>query len=86
MKTRDEDFVSDLFVASTHSYILIFTNRGRIYWLKVHELPEVGPNARGKAIVNLLPVDASSNAPVYDERLSRDVRRFAGGEKRDGQR
>jgi DNA gyrase subunit A len=54
MKTRDEDFVSDLFIASTHSYILIFTNRGRIYWLKVHEIPDVGPQGKGKAIVNLV--------------------------------
>src|SRR5512139_1118795 len=54
MKTRDEDFVSDLFIASTHSYILIFTNLGRIYWLKVHEVPDVGPQGKGKAIVNLV--------------------------------
>jgi len=54
MKTRDEDFVSDLFVASTHSYIMIFTNLGRIYWLKVHEIPDVGPQGKGKAIVNLV--------------------------------
>ncbi len=54
MKTRDEDFVSDLFIASTHSYILIFTDRGRIYWLKVHEVPDVGPQGKGKAVVNLV--------------------------------
>jgi DNA gyrase subunit A len=54
MRTRDEDFVSDLFIASTHSYILIFTNRGRIYWLKVHEVPDVGPQGKGKAIINLV--------------------------------
>jgi DNA gyrase subunit A len=54
MKTRDEDFVSDLFIASTHSYILIFSDRGRIYWLKVHEIPDVGPQGKGKAIVNLV--------------------------------
>jgi DNA gyrase subunit A len=54
MKTRDEDFVDNLFVASTHSYILIFTDRGRIYWLKVHEVPDVGPQGKGKAIVNLV--------------------------------
>jgi DNA gyrase subunit A len=58
MKTRDEDFVSDLFIASTHSYILIFTNRGRIYWLKVHEVPDVGPHGKGKAIVNLVSLQA----------------------------
>ncbi len=54
MKTRDEDFVSNLFIASTHSYILIFSDRGRAYWLKVHEIPDVGPGGKGKAIVNLV--------------------------------
>ncbi len=54
MKTRDEDFVSDLFIASTHSYILIFTDRGRIYWLKVHEIPDVSRQGKGKAVVNLI--------------------------------
>jgi DNA gyrase subunit A len=58
MRTRDEDFVSDLFIASTHSYILIFTNRGRIYWLKVHEVPDVGPQGKGKAIVNLVSLQS----------------------------
>ena len=53
MRTREEDFVSHLFVASTHAYILIFTDRGRAYWLKVHEIPDVGPGGKGKAIVNL---------------------------------
>src|SRR5205823_8059720 len=42
MKTRDEDFVEHLFIASTHAYILIFTNTGRVYWLKVYEIPDVG--------------------------------------------
>ncbi len=54
MKTRDEDFVSNLFIARTHSYILIFTDRGRVYWLKVHAIPDVGPGGKGKAIVNLV--------------------------------
>jgi len=54
MRTKDEDFVDQLFIASTHSYILIFTDRGRVYWLKVHEIPEVGPQGRGKAVVNLV--------------------------------
>jgi len=54
MKTKEEDFVENLFVASTHSYVLIFTNRGRLYWLKVHEIPDVGPQAKGKAVVNLV--------------------------------
>ena len=54
MRPKEEDFVENLFIASTHSYILIFTNRGKVYWLKVHEIPQGGRAARGKAIVNLL--------------------------------
>ena len=54
MRTKDEDFVDNLFIASTHSYILIFTDRGRVHWLKVHEIPEVGPQGKGKAVVNLV--------------------------------
>jgi DNA gyrase subunit A len=54
MDTRDEDFVRHLFVASTHAYLLFFTNRGRVHWLKVHELPQLGRAAKGKAIVNVL--------------------------------
>src|SRR4051812_39250068 len=58
MRTREEDFVSHLFVASTHAYIMIFTDRGRAYWLKVHEIPDVGPDSRGKAIANLVSMEA----------------------------
>ena len=54
MRPKEEDFVESLFIASTHSHILIFTNRGKVYWLKVHEIPQGGRAARGKAIVNLL--------------------------------
>jgi DNA gyrase subunit A len=54
MRTREEDFVSHLFVASSHAYIMIFSDRGRAYWLKVHEIPDVGPDGRGKAIANLV--------------------------------
>ena len=54
MRTREEDFLTQLFVASTHAYILIFSDRGRVYWLKVHEIPDVGPAGRGKAIANLV--------------------------------
>ena len=57
MRTRDEDFLTQLFVASTHAYILIFSDRGRVYWLKVHEIPDVGPAGRGKAIANLVHMD-----------------------------
>jgi DNA gyrase subunit A len=51
---RDEDFIERLFVASTHSYLLVFTDKGKVYWLKVHEIPQAGRAARGKPIVNLL--------------------------------
>src|SRR5246500_4074771 len=54
MKTRDEDFVSHLFIASTHAYILIFTNNGRVYWLKVYEIPDVSAAGKGKHIGNLV--------------------------------
>jgi DNA gyrase subunit A len=54
MRTREEDFVDQLFIASTHSYLLIFTDRGRVYWLKVHTIPNVGTAGKGKAIVNLV--------------------------------
>jgi DNA gyrase subunit A len=64
MATREEDFVDHVFVASTHSYLLIFTNRGQVYWLKVYEIPDVGTAARGKAIVNL--VNLSKDEKIAD--------------------
>jgi DNA gyrase subunit A len=60
--TKEEDVVEHLFVASTHAYILAFTSRGRIHWIKVYDLPQLGPATRGKAIVNLLDLSP-------DERL-----------------
>jgi len=54
MTTKEEDFVEHLFVASTHSYILFFTDAGKVFWLKVHEIPQAGRMSRGKAIINLL--------------------------------
>src|SRR3989441_7290621 len=54
--TREEDFVEHLLVSSTHSFLLFFTTIGRVYWVKVHELPQGGRTAKGKAIVNLLPL------------------------------
>ncbi|MBW1765699.1 MAG: DNA gyrase subunit A [Deltaproteobacteria bacterium] len=54
VKPKAEDFVEMLFVASSHDYLLFFTNKGRVYWKKVHEIPEAGRMSRGKAIVNLL--------------------------------
>ena len=58
MRTRDEDFLTHLFVASTHSYILIFSDRGRVYWLKVYTIPDVGPSGRGKSIANLVSMES----------------------------
>jgi len=54
MKTRDEDFVSQLIIDSTHAYLLCFTNTGRVFWLKVYEIPDVGAAGKGKAIASLL--------------------------------
>src|SRR6202047_130182 len=54
MKTRDEDFVEHLFIASTHAYILIFTNTGRVYWLKVYEIPDISAAGKGKHVGNLV--------------------------------
>jgi DNA gyrase subunit A len=58
METREEDFVKHLFIASTKDYLLIFTNRGRAYWLKVYEIPIASRSAKGKAIVNLLQMSS----------------------------
>ena len=54
METKEEDFVSELFIAATHDYMLFFSNLGRLYWLKAYQLPEAGRAAKGKALVNLL--------------------------------
>jgi DNA gyrase subunit A len=61
--TKDEDFIDKLFIANTHDTILCFSSRGKVYWLKVHELPQAGRNARGRPMVNLLPLEA-------DERIN----------------
>ena len=69
---KDEDFVELLFIASTHDYILVFTEDGRCFWLKVHELPQAGRAAKGKPIVNLINVTAdtkiSAMVPVREFR------------------
>lgn len=74
METREEDFVERLFMATMHSYILFFTNKGRVYWLKVHQIPEAGRQAKGKAIVNLIQM-------AQDERVTAalPVREFTPG-------
>lgn len=58
LSTRDEDFVENIFVTSTHNYILFFTNTGKMYKLKTYQIPEAGRTAKGTAIVNLLPLEA----------------------------
>ncbi len=55
---RDHDFVEHIFVASTHHYILFFTDRGKVYWLKVHQIPPAAPSAKGKALVNLIKLSS----------------------------
>jgi DNA gyrase subunit A len=60
----EEDFVAQVFVASTHSYLLIFTNKGRLYWLRVHEIPQAGRGARGKAIINLIQLQDGEKVEV----------------------
>jgi DNA gyrase subunit A len=76
MRTKDEDFVDQLFIASTHSYILIFTDRGRVYWLKVHEIPEVGPQGRGKAVVNLVHLNPQEQIAAFVSVKSFDPGRY----------
>jgi DNA gyrase subunit A len=65
MGTKDEDFVKTLFVASTHSYILFFTNFGRCYWVKVFELPQGGRAAKGRPIVNMLELQKDEKIAAY---------------------
>ncbi|MFH1777709.1 MAG: DNA gyrase subunit A [Candidatus Omnitrophota bacterium] len=61
MEMREEDFIEHLFVASTHDYILFFTNLGRVYWLKVYEIPQAGRQSKGRAIVNMLQLGSNEN-------------------------
>ena len=65
MKTRDEDFVEHLIVASTHSYILVFTNTGRVYWLKIYEIPDVGAAGKGKHIGNLVTLQPGEHVRAF---------------------
>ncbi len=70
MGTKEEDFVTMLFIASMHTYVLFFSDQGKVYWLKVHELPEAGRASKGRAVVNLLSLSPgesiSSILPVRD--------------------
>ena len=63
--SKEEDFIRYLFVASTHNYILFFTNRGHCYWLKVHEIPQMGRAAKGKAIVNLIELGKDEKIAAF---------------------
>jgi DNA gyrase subunit A len=76
MKTRDEDFVTRLFVANTHTPILFFTSRGMVYQLKCYRLPEAAPQSLGKAMVNLLPIEPDETIhtvmPMPDDETSWD--------------
>jgi DNA gyrase subunit A len=73
MGTKEEDFVERIFIASTHHYVLVFTSKGRLYWLKVYQIPQAGRAAKGKAIVNLINmVDGERVAAVLA------VREFSG--------
>lgn len=72
--TKEDDFVDNLFIANTHDYILCFSNRGRVYWLKVYEVPQGTRISRGKPIVNLLPLEAGEqiNAILPVKEFSED--------------
>ena len=65
MTTREEDFVESMFVASTHDYLLFFSSFGKVYWKKVYEIPVASRTARGKAVVNLLPLEAGESIRAY---------------------
>jgi len=63
--TKEDDFIEHMFIASTHQYILFFTDKGKCYWLKVHEIPEAGRSARGKSIVNLIAKGQEENIAAF---------------------
>jgi len=64
-KTKDEDFIEHMFIASTHQYIMFFTDKGKVYWLKVYEIPESGRSSRGRSIVNLLQKEKEENITAF---------------------
>jgi DNA gyrase subunit A len=63
--TKDDDFIEHMFIASTHQYILFFTDKGKVYWLKVHELPEGGRATRGRSVINLLQKDKDEKITAF---------------------
>ena len=70
VSAREDDFIADAFIASTHAYLLVFTNKGKVYWVKVYELPDTGPSAKGRPIVNLVQLESDEQVkavlPVKD--------------------
>ena len=76
METKDEDFCEHMFVASTHNYILFFTRLGRCHWLKVHEIPQGGRLAKGKAIVNLIGIEKNDSIAAFVPVRSFDTNEF----------
>ena len=74
--TREEDFIEHLFVASTHAYMLVFTDLGRVHWVKVHEIPQAGRAAKGKAIVNLVDIGQSERVAAVLTVKEFDPNRF----------
>ena len=75
-KTKDEDFISDAFVASTHAYLLTFTDKGKVFWVKVHQVPEALPQARGRPIINLVQLEQGVDGPGEKVCAVLPVRKF----------
>jgi len=63
--TKDDDFIEHMFIASTHQYILFFTDKGKVYWLKVHAIPEGGRATRGRSVINLLQKDVDEKITAF---------------------
>jgi DNA gyrase subunit A len=84
MSTKETDFVEHLFVASTHHYFLFFSNFGKAYWLKVYEIPQGGRASKGKAIVNLLPLETGERIEAFVPVSEFDDKHFPGHGDREG--
>src|SRR5215203_5746312 len=76
MRTREEDVVNHLFVASTHAYMMVFSDRGRAYWLRVHEIPDVGADGKGKSIANLVQMESDEKLAAMIAVQEFDAQRF----------
>ena len=84
MRTREEDVVNHLFVASTHAYMMIFSDRGRAYWLKVHEIPDVGADSKGKSVANLVQMEAGEKIAAMQPVQEFDDQHFVVMQTRKG--